>query len=454
MTTAISPTAFIVLSTAGSLAVWAIVLMCLRAPFTAQRRAGVVFALAVGQPLAIELFGTRTLAVTGAVSNVSHTLGLAGRALNIAMVVLAATLILTPGRSVGRGGRLLLGGVWAMAGALLIANVYAPVGGSVQYAFYFAVALTAVALGTPDRETLVLWVRRTTRAIVAVSLGAAVVAPSWAFIGEGTSGYDRTIFGIPRLTGLSPHPNALAAIAVVGLLVEVGFARGTTWMRLAAGSAAAVCMVLTQSNTGYIAAALGLVVMLTSRSAAYRRLLIAGSVAVLAIYIAWPSAIVPTALHSSGYVDSLSGRNAIWRISLDEWQRRPLSGYGPGFYSPSSVEAHFPATLQVTNGHDQVVQTLVDSGLLGLVGLIAVIAATAACAWRARRIDHGLSLALVTSFWIFSITETPMRVVGVAAVPALATLGVALVAAREALQEGGGQPEPEAATLAAGVVAS
>jgi O-antigen ligase len=438
----ISETTFMVAIAAATLAVWAIVLLFEGDRLTAQRRAGVVFTLAVAQPLALELVGVRTLAATGAVADVSHTLSLIGRAMNVAMVIMAATLLVAPAARAGLGsGRVLIGGVWALAAALFVANLYSPGSGSVQYAFYFAVALTAVALGVPDRVTLLRWARRTTRAVVAISLGAAVFAPSWAFIGEGTLGYDRTVFGVPRLTGLSPHPNALAGIAVVALLLEVGFPDGRKWARCLAGSAAAACMVLTQSNTGYIAAALGLVVLLASRRAAYRRVLVTASIVALSAYVVFPTVVVPAALQSSDYVNTLSGRTQIWRVSLDEWHRHPLTGYGPGMFSPNYVETHFPANLQVTNGHDQVVQTLAESGLLGAIGLIAVVAATVAGSWRARRIDGGLALALVTSFWVFGITETPMRVVGVAVLPALVTLGVVLVASRDALETSREQPQ-------------
>lgn len=434
MTPTLSATTFIVLAAAASVVVWAVVLLFGQAAFTAQRRAGLVFALAVAQPLALELFGTRTAAQTGAVSFASHSLSLAGRAVNIGMVVLAATLIVAPGARVGRGGRMLVGGVWGMAAALFVANLYSPGSGSVQYAFYFAVALTAIALGASDRAALLRWARLATRTVVAVSLGSTIVAPTWAFIGQGSQGYDRTIFGVPRLTGLSPHPNALVAIAVAALLLEIGWSHGSRWARLAGALAAVTCVVLTQSNTGYIAAAIAVAILLATRHAAYRRLLLAVCVAVLAVYVVSPTTVVPTALQSSDYVSSVSGRTSIWTISLDEWQRRPLTGYGPGFFGPASVAQHFPETLQVTNGHDQVVQTLVESGLLGLLGLLAVFGATISCAWRARRVDGGLSLALVTCFWIFGLTETPMRVVGVAVLPALVTLGVALVSSRDALE--------------------
>ena len=446
----ISGTTLLVAGLAVALGLWGTLLLLWAGPITARRRAGAVYTLAVAQPLAVLLLSTRTVGIDGATSAVSHTVGLVGRAMNLTMLGVGVTLLLVPGERVGRGGRLLIGGIWAMALALVIANVYSPSPGSVRYEFYFAVALTAVMLGVPDRVTLTVWARRTLRVVVLVSLGAAVVAPAWAFIGEGTQGYDRTIFGVPRLTGLSPHPNVLSAIAVAALLVEVGFRHGPRWAQVCAGLAAVACVLLTQSNTGYIAAAVGVLAVLAVRHAGGRRILVAGAIALLGVYVFWPQAIIPASLRSSDYVNSVSGRTTIWRLSLDEWRRHPLTGYGPSIYSPSYLSSHFPSNLQATNGHNQVIQTLADSGLLGAGGLALVIAATVLCAWRARRVDGGLSLALAAAFCTFGLTETPLRVVGVGAVLALATLGIALVGSREAANATAGLAASERADRARG----
>src|SRR2546429_9666814 len=98
-------------------------------------------------------------------------------------------------------------------------------------------------------------------------------------------------------------------------------------------------------------------------------------------YVVWPTALVPAALQSSDYVNSLSGRTEIWSVALGEWKHRPLTGYGPGVFSPDYVATHFPARLQGTNGHDQVVQTLAESGRLGALGLASVIPGAARCGW-------------------------------------------------------------------------
>lgn len=415
------------IATAG---VWVAVLL-LGTPLTPRRRAGVVFTLAVAQPLALLILGHRAPDAAGAQVVLSATAVIVGELMNLAMLAAAATLILSPGEAVGRQGRLLLTGVWGIAGALLISSALSASGGSARYSIYFAVALTGVVFGTADRETLVLWSRRTTRIVVAVSLGSAVVAAHWAFIGKGASGYDRTFFGIPRLVGLSPHPNALSEVAAVGLLLEAGFRQGRTSARLAAGAAAAACLLLTQSVTGYIAGALGLLVILAVRFATYRRLLVALALTLFSVYVFAPSWILPPSVTGNDYVNSVSGRTLIWQLSLDEWRRHPLFGYGPNMFSQQYIATHFPATLhQATNGHNQIVQTLADSGLFGAAALVLVLASLGAMAWRCRPIDGGTSLGLVIVIYMFCTTETPLRAVGVVAIPALVTLGIVLTTAR------------------------
>jgi O-antigen ligase len=348
------------------------------------------------------------------------------------MLGTASTLILVPATPISRTGRLVVGGAWAMVLSLYVANALSPDPGSMRYEFYFAAALTAIALGVRDHASLVRWARWTTRLIVTVSLGAAVFAPTWAFIGKGAAGYERTIFGIPRLVGLSPHPNALAEIAVTGLILEI-VAGGAKLRRLAFGTLAVSCVILAQSNTGYIAAFVGIVTIAVLRKPAYRRALVTAAVVLLALYIVKPEVIVPPSFRNSDYVASVSGRTTIWKLSLVEWRRHPLTGYGPNVFSPAYLSSHFPPNLQATNGHDQLVQTLADSGLLGAASLALLLCGGALCAWRARGIDSGLSLSLLAAITTFGITETPLRVVGIEIVPTLAALGIGVLASRGAV---------------------
>lgn len=419
----------------AAVSVWSLVFLLRGGGLTAHRRAALLFTAAVAQPLVVTGFSTQTASTVGVETVVTPTGALLGQALTAATLALSLTLILFPGHKVGRGGgRLILFGAWVMAAALWVASLLSPQPGSAQYQIVFALALTALVLGVRDHETLLAWGRYFTRLVVGASLAMAVLVPERAFIAASDLGvYDRTLFGLPRLSGVTPHPNALAGIAVLGLLLEAGHTHGWRLTRAIWFVATAGCVLLAQSNTGYIAAAVGLFMLLAARRPAARLLAYGTGIVVLVVYMFAPGALVPAQLEESGYVTSVSGRAAIWDYALAEWQNHPWTGYGPSMFSPDYLATHFPSTLQqATNGHNQVVQTLADSGLFGLAGLVLLAIGLLTCAWRSRRLDAGMSLALVWMLAAFSLTETPLRPVGLTFVPALVVLGVAAIGSRQA----------------------
>jgi O-antigen ligase len=413
-----------------SAAVWVAVLLTRRA-LTAHRRAAVVFGLAVTQPLVVLLFSSRAATVTGATSTVGSQVSRVGEVMNAAMIAFALTLVLFPGRAVSRSGRVALAGVWGMVAALWVADRLSSVPGSMRYEAYFALALTAIVLGAEGGHSLPIWGRRATRFVTGISIGAGIAAPHWANIAAGTNGYDRTFLGMPRLVGLAPHPNDLALVAAIGLVLEIGLGVGGKRSRMLGTAAAVACLALAQSYTADIAAALGVTAILAVRVSAYRRFLVAAAICGLALYLFWPSAVTPGELSRSNYVNTVSGRTTIWRLSIDEWRRHPVTGYGPSMYSARYLETYFPSNLQqATNGHDQFIQTLADSGLVGAAALLIAVMGAIVSGWRARVVDRGLSLALLAVTLVDSITETPLRVVGIEMIPALVTFAVPLVYTR------------------------
>jgi O-antigen ligase len=60
--------------------------------------------------------------------------------------------------------------------------------------------------------------------------------------------------------------------------------------------------------------------------------------------------------------------------------------------------------------HNQFIQALGESGLVGLVALIAFVLALLGWAWRNRSVDRGLALSLVIAMLLIMITEAPLAV--------------------------------------------
>ena len=271
-----------------------------------------------------------------------------------------------------------------------------------------------------DRATFVGWARAITRVILMGSLASIALSPSWAFIGEGADGYDRTVFGLPRLSGLAPHPGSLSLVAVLAVLIEVGAPTNNRRARGAGLAAAGACLILSQSNTGWIGTLVALLVLAAARSRAVRVLSFATFTASLAALVALPGLTRIDWTHGSNYIATVSGRTPIWQLAIDEFQRHPISGYGPTFLDPTYRGIYVPQSLQyASEGHNQFFQTLGENGLIGVLALGLISLASLAVAWRNRSADRGLTLAIVVAAAVWSLTGTPIYPSGLILIPLL-----------------------------------
>lgn len=414
-----------------ALVVWASNLL-LRYPAllrSAQARAGIAFfSFGLHVPLVLAL-SSRQQSIIGSISTVSPLASRLGELLTLVTMVAGLSVVLSRSAVPRQGWRGVVVGLWALVLARVLSMVAAPAEVPAPFprdTLMLALVVHAVAVSGVDRQVIIGWGRAVTRIITVVSAASAVVAPGWAYIGEGTNGYDRTLFGVPRLVGLAPHSGALSMVAIVGLLLELADGHGRRSGRVIGISSATICLLLTQSNTGWAAAAVGLVVMGVSHSQRFRAWSALGAV------VAIPPALLlardwfrPVAWLGGGdYVGTLSGRRAIWLLARQEFGRHPEVGYGPGFLGDSYRRTHLAETQQwASNAHNQVLQTLAETGLVGLAALALLVSFAVGVAWRTRRVDGGLALALLIPLLIFGVFGTPLYPAGLVA-PVLVALVV------------------------------
>jgi O-antigen ligase len=424
--------------------VWvAIVIVIRKGPlFTAKRRAGIVFAVTVGAPTLQLIAAPRTTTILGAVTTSGGVESLIGQATLAIVVVVALSFLVRKGASMNGPGWAVLLGIWGMAATLFVSGLFSPQPSTATFFLLFAAAVAAVVAGVRDWHTIVRWSLAATRIVTVGSLISAVVAPSWAFIAPGSTldtagglqqSYDRTIFGIPRLIGLTPHPNVLAIIASAAFALEVAYRGGNRKLRLVGIAAAAACILLAQSNTAYVAVGASiLVLMLTRRAGAWW---VSGTalIAALVVFMVAPQRIIPSSLTSSDYLSTVSGRLQIWQFAIDEWHRHPWLGYGPNMWSPNYLSLNLPANMQqAVNAHNQFFETLSDSGVVGVFFLAVLVAALVAGGVRACRVDRGVSLAVTTTLLVNSLTETPLRPVSVMLIVPLIALTLTVAVVRQA----------------------
>ena len=104
---------------------------------------------------------------------------------------------------------------------------------------------------------------------------------------------------------------------------------------------------------------------------------------------------------------SLTGRDKIWAVAFNEWTQNPIFGYGPDLFSDAhrnSVGMSF-----ATNAHNQFMDTLARSGLIGAAALVTYVLLLLALSLRYANTTGGLTVALFVAIALRGISEVPLN---------------------------------------------
>jgi hypothetical protein len=185
---------------------------------------------------------------------------------------ISAVILLSPGKSnTSRRPALALVAFYLTAFFSAVLGSHGGVGRPILLA---PLAMLALAFGQrPSPDSLLHHLRWITRVYTWGSLVALVVAHSWATFRVALyqdTYAERNYFGVGQLVGLTPHPNVLGPIAATALLLELTRrARRPGWW-INAGAAAGV-LLLAQSRTSWLAAAVAIVAMALAPTPGRRR---------------------------------------------------------------------------------------------------------------------------------------------------------------------------------------
>lgn len=176
------------------------------------------------------------------------------------------------------------------------------------------------------------------------------------------------------LRGAFTHKNSLGQVTSIGIVLGAGLALrpGDRLLGFAALAAGLACLVLARSATAVAASAAGLALLPAIVLLGARRLprftkpaLIVGGV-LGALVLGMSYTLV---LELLGRDASLTNRDLIWDFTLDNWSRRPLTGFGfrafwTAPYNIGLVHAYFYDAYD--QSHNAFLQILLDLGLVGL----------------------------------------------------------------------------------------
>ena len=296
-----------------------------------------------------------------------------------------------------------------------------------EYLYTLILGFAVLLVNADQRDRIVDSVRTALVLFVVAGLVLIPVMPSLVMDQSYRQGL---IPGIPRFGGLAPHAVAMGMFAQTALLLVWARPFRPGWLNLLAWLACLGALFLAQSKTAWIAFILCALCMLAVRNApglwrrvtdprqgAFGMLVCLIAIVVMASLLAW---VVIGDVHSqfSSFVDtaqgaqliSMSGRDKIWAIALEEWRQSPMFGYGPGLW-----DWDFRASIgmpNATDAHNQFMDTLARSGSVGATALVTYACVLMFLSFRYARATGGLSLALFIALALRSISEVPLLLFG------------------------------------------
>lgn len=271
----------------------------------------------------------------------------------------------------------------------------------------FPAAVSAsLLLPRPPASRLLSAARIPLGVIVYASLATLMVSPEWATSPATSTG---VLAPLPfRLLGVTPHPNALAPAALTFMVLGLG---NSTRVEIVNRLAASATLLLTGSLTGWLAA---LVVSIYLASTAKRNRLTPvarmGLSLLLVGLLAGSAVLVPPVLseQEQARLATGTGRTALWSLSWEVWTASPILGQGTGVFGEGSLTRDRFAWAG--HAHNQVLQTLATTGIVGLVALAFYLAVLIRLAREARsRVLVAMLAIHLTRF----LTESPVLSNGV-----------------------------------------
>ena len=296
-----------------------------------------------------------------------------------------------------------------------------------EYLYSLVVGMAAALAGPVERDKVLDAARNALIMFLLAGVLLIPVMPNLVLHSDYSQGL---IPGLPRLTGLASHSVALGMLAQIGLLLLWSRPFSRRWLNRFAWLLCIGVLFLSQAKTAWVAFVICTVFMLVIRGGGSfsRRLgnpsgrsfgvmTCLGFIAVVLLLLA--ALLIGDiqtevagffATSEGGQLLSLTGRDRIWAIAIEEWESNPLFGYGHSLW-----DAEFRASIgmeNATNAHNQFMDTLARSGSVGAVGLVLYAIALLTLSIRYAKATGGLSLALFLSLALRSISEVPMGLVG------------------------------------------
>jgi O-antigen ligase len=261
----------------------------------------------------------------------------------------------------------------------------------------------------------------------AVSLMFILVRPSAVLDNSYVQGY---IPGMPRFTGLASHPVGMGMCAGLGMWCLISEPLTRKWLNRLAWACCLTAMLLSQAKAAIITFLPGVPVLLyyqfqaaglkNTKAADFRVYygLFLGGVAAVLLGLFYYIIFSKNLNFLSGFMGtrdgaqllSLTGRDKIWAIAIQEWRSAPIFGYGLSIFGPDFQ--HMINMPNATSGHSQIYDSLGRVGSVGALGCVIYLAVLLGMGFKYAKASLGLSLVLAASLVVRGLSEVSVGVRG------------------------------------------
>lgn len=296
-----------------------------------------------------------------------------------------------------------------------------------EYAYSLLFGLAATLTIPEDRERIL----RVSRNGLFVFMLAGLVLVPWNPNLVLDSSYSQGLLpGVPRFGGLAAHPVMMGLLSQTALLLLWARPFQRRWLTVCAWVLGLGVLFFAQSKTAWLAFLISAACMVLVRKTpdsverlgdpranSFGVLLLVGLMVVaVAVLVGVVVFDVPGLLEDffgtseGAQLASLTGRDRIWVVALQEWSNNPVFGYGPTIWDNEYRQAI--GMPNATHGHNQMIDTLARCGTVGAIGLVCYAAVLMVLSIRHARATQGLSLAMFLTLALLSVSEVPLLLVG------------------------------------------
>lgn len=231
-----------------------------------------------------------------------------------------------------------------------------------------------------------------------------------------------------RYWGLASHANNIGPLSIFFFLILCWLPYRSRAMVMFAIAVAGITLIISQSKTSLVSATLiaGIFMVRWWWQAVFSNkfgrcvsaaVISLSMLAVLVVLVAFVADMYSQPMEKllnkiQGRGTILTGREFIWKITVAEWERSPIFGYGPALWG-EEFSARFGYLGIASNAHNQFFDTLGSAGIVGATSLIVYAAALVFYAVRLADPSNWLSIALIVFVLTRCISEVPLKTMNI-----------------------------------------